>query len=230
MRLAAAWLPPFKIYRCIRELVSAFNMNVLSVFWENTGVFALLALITAVVMFSNFFFVERTRGPSRTAQNASGGTAVKEATSLLLAANDVLLQLSGDAISVVQFSPAFLDLIVNALSKHTLVSLLVRVKNDSEQDTVTAAVGSSPLVAAGFDMRRLLFCETVESQVPVARQLRPSVFVSAHETCVAEVHRLEGKRGFVRECVAVPVQGDTSHAVGRIATALGLATSKEKTE
>ena len=23
MRLAAAWLPPFKIYRCIRELVSA---------------------------------------------------------------------------------------------------------------------------------------------------------------------------------------------------------------
>jgi hypothetical protein len=204
-------------------------MNVLSVFWENTGVFALLALIAAVVMFSNFFFVERTRGPSRTAQNASGGNSVKEATSLLLAANDVLLQLSGDAASV-QFSPAFSDLIVHALSKQTLVHLLVRVKNDSEQSAVTAALRSSPLVDAGFDMRRLLFCETVECQVPVARQLRPTVFVSAQETCVAEVHRLEGKRGFVRDCIAVPVHGDPSHAIARIVSALGLATSKEKTE
>ncbi len=204
-------------------------MNAFSVFWENTGVFALLAFVAAVVMFSNVFFVERTRGPSRIAQNASGEKAVKEATSLLLAANDVLLQLAGDAVSV-QFSPAFMDLIVNALSKKTVVSLLVRVKNDEEQHAVTAAVRESPLIPAGFDMRRLLFCDTIECQVPVARQLRPSVFVSAEQSSVAEVHRLEAKRGFVHECIAVPLHADPSPALERLASALGLAMSKEKTE
>jgi hypothetical protein len=205
-------------------------MNVLSVFWENAAVFALLAVMAAAIMISNFFFVERANGPSRAARNTAEGTAVKRENSMLLVANDVLLLLGGGQHSM-QFSPPFLDLIVQALSKHTVVTLLVRVKNDAEQDAITAAVQTSPMTVAGFDMRRLLFCETAECQVAVARQLLPAVFVSAHEQSVAEVHRLEFKRGIVRSCIAVPTQGDSSHTLQQISSALGLAaTSREKTE
>jgi hypothetical protein len=69
-------------------------------------------------------------------------------------------------------------------------------------------------------------------QVPVARQLLPSVFVSAHEPSVAEVHRLESKRGFVRSCIALPARGDQTRELEQVAVALRLVTtsSREKTE
>jgi hypothetical protein len=159
----------------------------------------------------------------------------------------VLLLLAGEQ-QTVQFSPPVLDLILQALSKHTVVTLLVRVKDDAEQHAVTAAIQSSPLPAAGFDARRLLFCESTECQVPypsptslqplndcqvpVARQLLPTVFVSAHEPSVAEVHRLESKRGFVRSCIAVPARGDQTRELEQVAAALRIAatSSRQKTE
>lgn len=202
----------------------------LSVFWENASIFALLAVIAAAIMISNFFFVERARAPTRPSQIRTQGSATKEGTGLLLAANDALLLLGGGQHSV-QFLPPFLDIVVQALSKHIVVTLLVRVKSDAEQHAVTAAIQTSLLPGAGFDMRRLLFCETAECQVPVARQLLPAVFVSAHAASVAEVYRLEHKRGFVRYCIAVPGHDECSHALLQIASALGLAaTSREKTE
>ena len=69
-------------------------------------------------------------------------------------------------------------------------------------------------------------------QVPVARQLLPSVFASAHEPSVAEVHRLESKRGFVRSCIALPARGDQTRELEQVAVALRLVTtsSREKTE
>ena len=141
-------------------------MNVLSVLWENALVFAVLAVLGAAVMISNFFFVDSARGAARPSQNRTEGNAAKAGTGLLLAANDVLLLLGGEQ-QTVQFSPPVLDLILQALSKHTVVTLLVRVKDDAEQHAVTAAIQASPLPAAGFDARRLLFCESNECQVPV---------------------------------------------------------------
>jgi len=204
-------------------------MSILPVLWENAAVFALLAVIAAILFILNFLFVDRARGAARPAQSRAGGSAEKARTSLLLAANDLLLLLGGDG-SGVQLLPPFLDLVAQACSKKTVVTLLVRVKSDAEQDAVTAAVERSPLLAAGFDMRRLLFCESTECQVPVARQLLPTIFVSAHAPSVAEVQRLEGKRGFVRFCVAVPSEGEISRALEQIASALGVPIARAKTE
>ena len=204
-------------------------MNVLGIFGENTSVFVLLAGIFTAILISNFFFVERTNGPSRSGQNRSGGAAAKEKTSLLLVANDNLLLSCGEECNV-QFSRPFVDLIVKALSKKTVVTLLVRVKNDAQQHAVTEAVQASPLSAAGFDMRRLLFCEGAESQVSVARQLLPTIFASAHEPSVAEVHRLEAKRGFVRFCLAVSSQGDSLRGLEQLTSAVGLSNPRDKSE
>jgi hypothetical protein len=204
-------------------------MNALSILWENGTVFALLAAIGVAIAISNFFFVERTRVPSRSAPNRSGGAASRNRTSALLVANDTLLIFDGEQ-DTVRFSAPLLDLIVRALSKQIVLTLLVRVKNDAQQHAVTAAVQASHLPAAGFDMRRLLFCETANSQVHVARQLLPTVFASAHEPSVAEVRRLEAKRGIVRFCIALPAQVDSSPDHEQLATALGLSNSREKSE
>jgi hypothetical protein len=204
-------------------------MNILPVLRENAAVFALLAVLAAIMFLLNFLFVERARGAARPAQSRAGGGAESARTSLLLAANDLLLLLGRDG-SGVQFLPPFLDIVAKACNKKTVVTLLVRVKDDAEQEAVTSAVECSPLPAAGFDMRRLLFCESDNCQVPVARQLLPTIFVSAHGPSVAEVQRLEAKRGFVRFCVAVPTEGDASRALEHIASALGVPLSRDKTE
>jgi hypothetical protein len=204
-------------------------MSVMSILWENAAVFAVLAVCGAVLAVLNFFVSERSLRPPRPTQRRTGAASAKQGNSLLLAANDLLLLLGVDH-NCVQLSSPFLELIIDALKKNTTVYLLVRVKDDSEQQAVTCAVQHSLLPSSGFDMRRLLFCETNECQVPVARQLLPTVFASAHGPSVAEVHRLESKRGFVRSCIAVPSQSHSSLAIEHIAAALDLPNRREKSE
>ncbi len=204
-------------------------MDFLTVFWENFSVFAFLAAVGAAIVISNYFLVERTIGPSRSTQSRSGVASAKEQMSILFVANDALLLFGGDQ-NGVQFSPPFVDLIAKALSKKTVVTLLVRVNNDAQQHAVFAAIQNSLLPSAGFDMRRLLFCEKAESQVSVARQLLPTIFASAHEASVAEVHRLEAKRGFVRFCIVVSDQGDSTRGLDELTSALGVSTSRQKSE
>ncbi len=81
--------------------------------------------------------------------------------------------------------------------------LVVRVDNDESEDKISASFRNADVT--GFDIRKLVFCDTVDGRVSIVRQIEPHLHIDETESVVTKLQRFIKHVAIVSEApVTVP--------------------------
>lgn len=122
---------------------------------------------------------QRRRTARRGSRKTNGLAGVKRVTLGMEVGGGVLDDtgnLRDDIVSVLKKFAGLFELYV-----------VVRVDNDEAEDRISASFRNAEVT--GFDIRKLVFCDTVDGRVSIVRQIEPHLHIDEAESVVTKLQR-----------------------------------------